>query len=103
MQNELSKSPFLNLVRERLRRLDYSLRTEQSYLAWIKQYILFHDKKHPSELGKVEMEAFLTYLAVQRKVSASTQNQALSALVFMYKQGVGYEATLGNRCGSCQA
>ncbi len=81
-----SESPFLNLVSNRLRRLDYSLRTEQSYLNWIKRYILFCDKRHPSELGKAEMEAFLTDLAVNGKVSASTQNQALSALVFMYKQ-----------------
>ena len=86
MQKNNSKSPFLNLASERLRRLDYSLRTEQSYLNWIKRYIIFNNKRHPAELGKIEMEAFLTDLAVNGKVSASTQNQALSALVFMYKQ-----------------
>lgn len=80
------KSHFLNLVRERLIRLNYSIRTEQSYLAWIRRYILFHNKRHPSELGKADMEAFLTDLAVNGKVSSSTQNQALSALVFMYKR-----------------
>ena len=73
-------------MREHIRRLDYSLRTEQSYLNWVKRYILFHNKRHPTELGKAEMDAFLTDLAVNSTVSASTQNQALSALVFMYKQ-----------------
>jgi len=82
----MAKSDFLNSVRQRLRRLDYSLRTEESYVRWIKQYILINNKQHPSTLGKVEMEAFLTYLAVHRKVSPATQNQALSALLFMYKQ-----------------
>ncbi len=85
------KSPFLNQVRERLQRLNYSIRTEESYLNWIKRYILFHNKRHPAELGKAEMEAFLTDLAVRGRVSASTQNQALSALVFMYKKVLDME------------
>ncbi len=81
MQNKEMKSPFLSQVRERLQRLNYSIRTEQSYLNWIKRYILFHNKRHPVELGKAEMEAFLTDLAVKGRVSASTQSQALSALI----------------------
>ncbi len=85
------KSPFLNQVRERLQRLNYSIRTEESDLNWIKRYILFHNKRHPAELGKAEMEAFLTDLAVRGRVSASTQNQALSALVFMYKKVLDME------------
>ena len=73
-------------VRDRLRVLHYSYRTEQSYVAWIKRFILFHGKRHPGSMGKPEVEAFLTYLATQRHVSASTQNQALSAVLFLYKQ-----------------
>jgi integron integrase len=63
----------------------YSLRTEKAYLHWIKQYILFHHKRHPSELGAAEVSAFLTHLAVARQVSPSTQNQALAALLFLYR------------------
>lgn len=73
-------------VQERLRTLHGSLRTEQAYMGWIKRFILFHDKRHPRGMGKVEVEQFLTHLAVQRKVSASTQNQARAALLFLYKQ-----------------
>ncbi len=91
MQNKEMKSPFLNQVRERLQRLNYSIRTEESDLNWIKRYILFHNKRYPAELGKAEMEAFLTDLAVRGRVSASTQNQALSALVFMYKKVLDME------------
>ncbi len=91
MQNKEMKSPFLNQARERLQRLNYSIWTEESYLNWIKRYILFHNKRHPVELGKAEMEAFLTDLAVRGRVSASTQNQALSALVFMYKKVLDME------------
>ena len=82
----MAKSGFLDLVHKRMRRLNYALRTEESYVAWIRQFILFHNKQHPSTLGKQEMEQFLTYLAVQRRMSPSTQNQALSALVFMYRE-----------------
>src|SRR5690606_14493815 len=60
-------------------------RTEQQYLHWIKRFILFHDKQHPNTLGAPEIETFLTHLAVDRKVSASTQSQALSAILFLYR------------------
>ncbi len=63
----------------------YSIRTEESYLFWVRRLILFHGKRHPRELGELQVGAFLTHLAVDRKVSASTQNQALNALVFLYK------------------
>jgi integron integrase len=76
----------LDQVRQTIRRLHYSYRTEQSYLHWMKRYIRFHHKRHPKEMGETEIAAFLTHLAVDRKVSASTQNQALSALLFLYKQ-----------------
>jgi len=76
----------LQHVRDRIRTLHYSYRTEQAYVYWIRHYILFHDKRHPREMAKPEVEGFLTFLATQKKVSASTQNQALSALLFLYKK-----------------
>ena len=73
-------------VRHVIQRLHYSIRTEQCYLQWIKRFILFHNKKHPDEMGTAEVEQFLTYLAVKLEIAASTQNQALNAIVFLYKQ-----------------
>ena len=88
------KPKLLDQVREKVRLRNYSYRTEQSYVAWVKRFILFHHKKHPSEMGKPEVEAFLTDLAVNKDVAASTQNQALSALLFLYnevlEQPLGY-------------
>jgi integrase len=63
-----------------------SLRTEQAYVQWIRRFILFHNKRHPKEMGADEIGAFLTHLAVAKRVSASTQNQALSALLFLYRE-----------------
>ena len=80
------KVPLLEKVRNRLRLKHYSLSTERVYCYWIRYYIRFHKKKHPAQMSKKEAEAFLTYLAVNRKVSPSTQNQALSAILFLYKQ-----------------
>jgi len=74
----------LDRVREAIRVRHYSLRTEQSYIQWIRRYILFHDKRHPDDMGEPEISAFLSHLAIDRKVSASTQNQALSAILFLY-------------------
>lgn len=83
----MEKSPrLLDQVREKLRLKHYSLRTEQAYVDWIKRYILFHGKRHPLEMGAKEVEAFLTYLAVKRNVSASTQNQAKFALLYLYRE-----------------
>lgn len=75
----------LEVVRARLRVRHYSLRTEQAYVAWIRRFILFHSKRHPRDMGGPEVEAFLTDLAVHRNVSAGTQNQALAALLFLYR------------------
>jgi site-specific recombinase XerD len=77
--------PLLDQVRNAIRRRQYSPRTEKSYVGWIRRFIVHHGKGHPRELGAREVEAFLTYLAVERKVSASTQNQALSALLSLYR------------------
>jgi hypothetical protein len=76
----------LDRVRDRVRRMGYAKRTEQSYSHWIKRFILYHDKRHPAEMGKAEVESFLTSLAVERNVSASTQNLALSANLFLYRE-----------------
>lgn len=76
----------LDQMRDRLRVKHYSLRTEQAYLGWAKRYIIFHDKRHPAEMAKVEVEAFLTHLAVERNVAAATQGQALSAILFLYQE-----------------
>lgn len=76
----------MDQMRDAIRRAHYSLRTEKSYLHWVRRYILFHGKRHPREMGAVEVTAFLTSLAVDRQVSASTQNQAKAAVLFLYKQ-----------------
>src|SRR5688572_5321509 len=72
-------------VHEALRSRHYSQRTEEAYAMWIKRFIFFHNKRHPSSMAGEEVNAFLTYLAVDQTVSASTQNQALSALLFLYR------------------
>jgi len=76
----------LDQVRDKLRVKHYSIRTEQSYIGWIKRYIYFHDKRHPKDLGASDIEAFLTHLAVHGKVAAATQNLAKSALLFLYRE-----------------
>jgi len=76
----------LDQVRNAIRRRQFSPRTEKSYVGWIRRFILFHGKRHPREMGAREIEVFLTHLAVDRKVASSTQNQALSAILFLYKQ-----------------
>ncbi|MCE0761125.1 phage integrase N-terminal SAM-like domain-containing protein, partial [Marinobacter sp. G11] len=81
----MAKSPFLESVRTEIRTKQYSYRTEQSYLYWIRQFILFNDKKHPEVMGNHEIERFLNHLAVNRGVSPGTQNQALCAIIFVYK------------------
>lgn len=81
-----SKPKLLDQVRHTVRRRNYSYRTEQSYVQWIKRFILFHDKRHPSTMGREEVSQFITHLAVEGNVAASTQNQALSAILFLYNQ-----------------
>jgi len=82
----MPKSPLLERVRNAIRIRHYSLRTEQSYIHWIRRFILFHKKRHPNDMGEREISAFLTDLAVNRNVAASTQNQALSAILFLYQK-----------------
>lgn len=81
----------LDQVRDRLRVKHYSIRTETQYVLWIRRFILFHDKRHPREMGAAEVEAFLTHLAVAGGVAAATQNQALSALLFLYREVLGID------------
>ncbi len=76
----------LDQVRDKIRYKHYSIRTEQAYVDWVKRFILFHHKRHPKDMGAAEVEQFLSHLAVEGKVAASTQNQALSALLFLYRE-----------------
>ena len=76
----------LERLRIHLRTRHYSIRTEEAYVDWARRFILFHDKRHPQDMGAAEVEAFLSHLAVDRQVSASTQNQAKAALLYLYKQ-----------------
>ncbi len=85
------KKKLLEVVRDKIRFKHYSYQTEKSYLGWIKRYILYHNKKHPLEMGKVQIEDFLTYLAVEKKVSPTTQNQAFSAILFLYTEVLGID------------
>ena len=73
-------------MRDKIRFKHYSIRTEQVYLGWCKRYILYHNKKHPKDMGKIEIEQFLTHLAVECNVSPSTQNQAFNAILFLYRE-----------------
>ncbi len=93
-------SPFIESIRAELRVRRYSLQTEKAYLYWIRQFIYFHQKQHPANMGNKEIEQFLSSLANIRGVSSATQNQALCALIFMYKyilkqdiQGLAYSFT----------
>ncbi len=86
-----TKSLLLDRVRDKIRLKHYSIRTETAYVDWIRRFVRFHNRRHPRDLGPEHVEAFLTYLAVQRNVAASTQNQAKSALLFLYKEVLGSE------------
>ena len=82
----MAKKELLDQLRDTLRIKHYSYRTEESYVQWVRRFILFHKKRHPAEMGAPEIKAFLAYLARERNVSASTQNQALSAILFLYRE-----------------
>jgi Phage integrase, N-terminal SAM-like domain len=84
-----SKPKLPDQVREAIRTRHFSLRTEEAYISWIKRFILFHGKRHPLNMGKEEITQFLSVLAVHRQVSASAQNQALCALIFLYRHVLG--------------
>jgi len=87
--SQAGRPRLLNQVRDVILRKHYSRRTEESYVHWIKRYILFHGKRHPLEMGEPEITLFLNYLARDRLVAAATQNQALFALLFLYKEVLG--------------
>jgi integron integrase len=84
-QTDASAPRLLDQVRDKIRLKHYSIRTEQAYTDWVKRFVLFHKKRHPKDMSAGEVEQFLTHLAVAGKVSASTQNQAKSALLFLYR------------------
>ena len=88
----LGRQPrLLDQVRQRVRYLHYSLRTEQAYVHWVRAFVRFHGRRHPRTLGGPEVEAFLSWLSSERAVSASTHRQALSALLFLYRQVLGMD------------
>jgi integron integrase len=87
----LHATRLLDQVRERLRYMHYSLLTERAYVYWVRFFVRYSDLRHPREMGKIEVEAFLSMLATQRKVSVSTHRQALSALLFLYKEVLGQD------------
>jgi integrase len=86
MSAAAKRSPFLEEVRRAICVRDYSIRTEQAYLLWLRRFILFQHKRHPAQMGETEVGAFLSHLAVAENVSPSTQNQALNALVFVCRR-----------------
>ncbi len=88
---ELRKPRLLDQVHEAIRRRYFSRRTEEAYVHWIKRFIYFSGRRHPAALGEAEVTGFLNHLAAEREVAASTQNQALSALLFLYKEVLGRE------------
>lgn len=85
MEDRKRSSRLLDRVRDAIRVRHYSIRTESTYVAWIRRFVLFHDKRHPAQMGEPEVARFLTHLAVDEQVAPATQNQALNALVFLYK------------------
>jgi len=94
MQEVIMNQPpkkILDQTREAIRLKHYSIRTEETYVNWITRFILFHNKRHPREMGMPEINAFLTHLAVEQHVAASTQNQALSAILFLYRHVLDQE------------
>ncbi len=84
-QKKTNSKKLLEQLREQLRARHYALRTEKTYISWARKYILFHNKRHPKNMGAEEINTFLTHLALEKKVAASTQNQALSAILFLYR------------------
>src|SRR6266446_337827 len=85
-QRQLQPPRLLEQMRAVIRARHYSLRTEETYLGWVKRFILFHGKRHPRDMGAQEVQQFLSHLAVEGHVAASTQSQALSAILFLYQQ-----------------
>jgi integron integrase len=92
-RQEFNQQPpkLLDRVRAEIRVRHYSIRTEEAYIDWVRRFIFFHQKRHPADMGAKEVGAFLSYLATERQVAASTQNQAKSALLFLYQKVLGVE------------
>ncbi|MFO7914333.1 MAG: phage integrase N-terminal SAM-like domain-containing protein, partial [Candidatus Krumholzibacteriales bacterium] len=96
-KKESGKGKLLGRMKAAIRSRHYSVRTEKTYISWVKRFVHFHGLRHPADMGEEEINEFLTYLAVKRNVSASTQNQALSALLFLYRHVLMIElGDLGN-------
>ncbi|WP_457744693.1 integron integrase [Sulfurimonas sp.] len=91
-----AKKKLLDLVRDKIRVKHYSYSTERTYVHWIKHYIFFHNKKHPIEMSKNEIEEFLTFLATKKRVSPTTQNQAFAAILFLYREVLGVDISEWN-------
>ena len=89
----MAKSQFIDQIRTEMRTRHYSIRTEKTYIYWIRFFIIFNDKKHPESMGNREIERFLNHIAVNRKVSAATQNQALCSIIFLYRYFIKREIT----------
>lgn len=89
----MSVSPFIESTRLLLSTMHYSIQTEKAYLLWIKRFIIVNNKRHPMDMGEYEISHYLNYLAVNKRVTSSTQNLALCAVVFMYKDVFGRELT----------
>lgn len=87
----MAEMKLMDRVQQRIRLKGYSIRTEKTYMTWIKRFILFHNKRHPEQMGEKEIESYLTHLAMDLNISPSTQNQALNAIVFLYKQVLNME------------
>jgi hypothetical protein len=81
----------LDQLSDALRIMHYSYRTEQTYVSWVRQFILYHKKRHPREMGAVEINDFITYLVNQKRIATSTQNQAISAILFLYRNVLNIE------------
>ncbi len=90
-RSEIGRPRLLERVHEAIRRRYYSPRTEEAYVHWMRRYILFNGRRHPDSLGEAEVTAFLNHLAAERRVAAATQNQALSAILFLYREVLGRE------------
>ncbi len=98
----MAEPRLLDRVRDALRVRHYSIRIEQSYVPWIKRYILFHGKRHPNGMGAEEVSAFLSHLARDKNVAASTQNQALAAILFLIQAGTASGTAMVGGCGPRQ-
>src|SRR6266852_7398120 len=99
----MERVKLLDRMRAVLRTRHYSIRTEDAYVQWVRRFILFNGKKHPSAMGAKQINEYLTHLAVERHVSASTQSQALAAILFLYRDVLGGGSAMADRARACAA